>query len=69
MLAQVELPQGFEVVLAGPGPLDPLGDPDRARRALARLADAGATVASVALAADSREHYVEQVRALGEVIS
>ena len=69
LLEQVERPPGFEVVLAAPGPLDPLADPERVRRALDRLQDVGATVASVALAADSREHYVEQVRALREVVS
>lgn len=69
MLAQVELPPRFEIVLAVPRPLDPLADPERARRALSSLEDTGATVASVALAADSREHYIEQIRALCEVIS
>jgi probable F420-dependent oxidoreductase len=68
LLSQVERPEGFEVVLGPPGPLDPLGDPDRVRRALERLEEAGGTVASVALAADSRSHYVEQIHALKELV-
>lgn len=64
MLRSVDLPDGFEAVL-GPGrPLDPAGDPDRAVRALTRLRDAGATVVTATLAAESAEHYCEQLDAL-----
>jgi probable F420-dependent oxidoreductase len=64
MLARVDLPDGFEVVL-GPGrAVDPIGDPDRCRRALDRLTAAGATVVNVNVAATSANHYVEQLEAL-----
>lgn len=68
MLADVEPPPGFDVVLAAPRPLDPIGDADRVRRAVERLEASGATVASVALAAESKSHYVEQIHALKELI-
>jgi probable F420-dependent oxidoreductase len=69
LLGQVELPPGFQVVLSAPRPLDPLAEPDAVLRAVQRLESAGATVASVALAADSAEHYVEQVQALSKALS
>lgn len=63
ILDQVELPDGFEVVL-GPGPLDPVGDPERARRRLEALRDVGATAVTVALRAESVEHHLEQLEAM-----
>ena len=65
LLADVERPSGFEVVLAAGRPLDPLAEPDRARESVERLQEAGATIASVALEAVSLEHYLEKVTALG----
>lgn len=67
MLAQVNPPTGFEIVLPT-GPLDPLGAPERVRRRLAALADAGATVAGCAVAARSADHYCEQLAALAELV-
>lgn len=71
LLAEVrtdqDLPSGFEVVL-GPGrPLDPIGDPGRARATLDRLAAAGATIANASLASGSAEHHLEQMDALVEL--
>lgn len=67
MLARVDLPAGFEVVL-GPGrPLDPLGDPDRARRRLGALHEVGATVATCAVRADSAAHCCDQLGALRDL--
>lgn len=67
MLARVEVPDGFEVVL-GPGrPLDPLGDPDGVRRRLVALRDVGATVASCAVRADSADHCCDQLGALRDL--
>jgi probable F420-dependent oxidoreductase len=67
LLAAVEVPGDFEVVLAAGRPLDPLAAPDAARRALDRAAAAGATTVNVALAADSVDHYTEQLQALAEL--
>jgi probable F420-dependent oxidoreductase len=64
LLADVTLPPGFEVVLGAGRPLDPLGDPERTARAVARTTAAGATLVSVHLAAESCEHYLEQMAAL-----
>lgn len=67
MLADADLPPGFDVVL-GPGrPLDPIGDPDAAATALTRLRDAGATITGVRLASSSAAHYREQLAALREL--
>ncbi|MDT5214806.1 MAG: hypothetical protein QOK18_3045 [Mycobacterium sp.] len=63
MLAAVELPSAFEVVLPC-GPLDPTGAPDDVRRRLLTLRELGATSATCAIAADSPSHYCEQLGAL-----
>lgn len=67
MLEGAALPEGFEIVLGAGRPLDPIGDPDRARRAIARTRDAGATIVNVHLASQSCTHYVEQLEALAEL--
>jgi probable F420-dependent oxidoreductase len=67
LLTRVDRPDGFEVVL-GPGrPLDPLGDPGRARRRLAALRDVGATIATCAVRADSAGHCCDQLGALRDL--
>lgn len=64
MLDEAPLPDGFEVVLGAGRPLDPLGEPDRTRRAVERTRAAGATVVNVHIAATSADHYVDQLAAL-----
>ncbi|AHH16171.1 F420-dependent oxidoreductase [Nocardia nova SH22a] len=68
MLAQVDSPPEFEVVLPT-GALDPLGTPDRVLRRLSALADAGATLAGCTVVAESAAHYCEQLAALAELSS
>jgi probable F420-dependent oxidoreductase len=63
MLAAVELPDGFAVVLAC-GPIDPLMAGDDTRRRLRTLDDLGATHVTCAIAADSPDHYCDQLAAL-----
>ena len=63
MLAAVNIPDHFEVVL-GPGPLDPLGDPDKATRRLESLRGVGATIINATIAAESADHYCDQLGAL-----
>ena len=58
------LPEGFEVVLAPEAPLDPLGDPSGSRARLETLRTVGATIANCTVAADSAEHYCDQLTAL-----
>lgn len=67
MLAEVDLPAGFDVVLGAGRPLDPTGDPDAAHRRLRRTRDAGATVVTVHVAGESADHYVEQLEALARI--
>lgn len=67
LLDQVGVPAGFEVVLSTGRAIDPGGDPDGARRALSALAASGATVATCVVAAESAEHYCEQLAVLKEI--
>lgn len=68
MLAEVEVPAGFEVVLPAGRPLDPQSDPDGARAAALRAVEAGATIVQASVAAGSAAHYVEQLEALAELL-
>ncbi|MEU8119796.1 TIGR03619 family F420-dependent LLM class oxidoreductase [Spirillospora sp. NPDC049024] len=64
MLADADVPPGFDVVLAPTRPLDPIGAPDASGTALARLREAGATIAGVRMESRSAAHYCEQLAAL-----
>lgn len=67
LVADADLPPGFEVVL-GPGrQVDALGAPERTRERLARVAEAGATIVSVTIEANSVEEYVDQLAALADL--
>lgn len=68
LLASVELPAGFDVVLGPPRPLDPGADPDGTRDALGRLEAAGATALHAAFVHHSLDHYLEQLAALAELV-
>ncbi|HIW69289.1 MAG TPA: TIGR03619 family F420-dependent LLM class oxidoreductase [Candidatus Dietzia intestinipullorum] len=67
MLARVDVPNGFEVVLSTGAPLDPMADPTACHAALDSVRGIGATVATATLTARSAEHYCEQVEALAEL--
>ena len=67
LLGTRDLPPGFDVVLATGRPLDPLGDADRARRALDRLRAVGATVVTCGLTSTDADHYGEQLHALATI--
>ena len=64
MLAAADLPGDFEVALAPSWPLDPLGDPGGTRGRLRALREAGATVVTAAVSAESCGHYCDQLGAL-----
>lgn len=64
LLATVELPDHFEVVLSTGRALDPLGDRDRTARALESLGSLGATTVTAAVGATSAAHYADQLDAL-----
>ena len=57
----------IEVVLPPPRAIDPLGDPDAARRALEDLAGVGTTIANLTFRTRSPEHYCEQLAAMKEL--
>jgi probable F420-dependent oxidoreductase len=67
MLGSVDRPDGFDVVLSAGRPMDPLGQPGAAEKALTRTQEAGASVVTVSIAADSVDHYCEQLQALAEL--
>lgn len=67
LLDQVDLPEGFEVVLHAGRALDPGGDPDGTVRALTRLRDAGATVVGGSVAAASADDCCRQLERLHEI--
>lgn len=66
-LALVDLPDGFQVRLGPPAPMDPMGDPQGTVDAIGVLADAGSTIVEAHLVHHSLEHYLEQLQALVEV--
>jgi probable F420-dependent oxidoreductase len=64
LLSEARPPAGFEMVLATGRPLDPAGDPADTVARLRRLQAAGATAVNCAVAADSAEHYCDQLAQL-----
>ncbi len=67
MLAGVDAPPGFEVVLPTGRAINPMADPLGTATRLARLRDAGATAVTCTVAADSAGHYAEQLAALRDI--
>ncbi|MFV8054240.1 LLM class F420-dependent oxidoreductase [Mycobacterium sp. 48b] len=65
LLDGVDLPTGFDVLLAAT--VDPEADPDATRKRLATLRDAGATAVTCAVRADSVDHYCEQLARLRDI--
>lgn len=67
MLSAASLPEQFDVVLSTGAPLDPLGNRESVIRALTRVRDAGATIASSAISASSAAHFGDQLDELHHV--
>jgi len=57
----------IEVVLPPPRAVDPLGDPDGAKRALDDLEAVGTTIANLTFRTKSPQHYCEQLAAMNEL--
>ena len=57
----------IEVVLPPPRAVDPLGDPDGARKALDDLAELGTTIANLTFRTKSPQHYCEQLAAMKDL--
>lgn len=66
LLADVDLPDGFDVVLPT-GRVDPLGDPDGTRSRVERARAAGATRLSASVASSSPQQCCEALEALVEL--
>lgn len=64
MLARVEFPDDFEILLPTGRAVDPIGSPADTTRQLTILRDAGATAVTCFVAADSAARYCEQLAAL-----
>jgi probable F420-dependent oxidoreductase len=67
MLGGFELPDGFDIVLATGGTVDPTGEPDRTRGRLETLRGVGATAVTCSVWARTAEHYVEQLSVLRDL--
>jgi probable F420-dependent oxidoreductase len=65
-LDRFDLRPGFEVVLPSP-PLDPIGEPERTRDALADIAAHGGTIVSAIFRHRSLQHYLDNLHALAEL--
>jgi hypothetical protein len=63
----MELPPTFEVVLPPVDRLDPINEPDRTQEILTETAAAGATIVSIAHAAETFGEYLEYIEALATV--
>ena len=64
LLSTVELPPGFEVVIANEDAFDPVDDPEGTRETLTALAEVGTTIVHARFRHRSMAHYLEQIEAL-----
>jgi probable F420-dependent oxidoreductase len=67
MLARIERPAGFEVILGADRRMDPVRAPAQALDTLAALARAGVTIAYATVEQNSLAEYLEQLEALKQV--
>ena len=67
MLASVERPAGFEIVLQS-SKLDPLNHPEETRQAIGEMTRLGATRISVKVASSSFREYLDQIEAFHDVM-
>lgn len=57
----------LELVLQNGRPVDPIGDPDGARKIAGRLVAAGATCLQLRFVHHSRDHFIEQLEAMASL--
>lgn len=67
MLAKVERPEGFDLVVTAESAFDPMTAPEQVREVVGRYEALGGTVMNVALVHRSLAHYLEQLAAFAEV--
>jgi probable F420-dependent oxidoreductase len=69
MLAEIEVPHDFEVVVSTGSPVDPECDPDGVRHLLGGFRDVRATAVTCSVRARSAEHYCEQLERLQNLVA
>lgn len=67
MLATVETPAGFDLVVTAESAFDPGAGPERVREVVGTYEELGATVMNVSFVHHSLAHYLEQLAAFAEV--
>jgi len=67
MLASVDVPDGFDVLVGSAEPLDPIKEPGHVTDVLGEATEAGATVFRLTVRHDSLAEYVEQLTAYAEL--
>ncbi|MGY1812071.1 TIGR03619 family F420-dependent LLM class oxidoreductase [Blastococcus sp. SYSU D00820] len=67
MLAEVDVPEGFDVLVGSARPLDPMADAQEVHDVLGEAADAGGTVFRLTVVHESLEHYLDQLAAYAEI--
>lgn len=67
MLAEHDLPEGFDVVITPPARLDPLREPEAALDLVGRIEQAGATVVNLAVRHTERAEFLDQLEAAADV--
>lgn len=68
MLDEVDLPEGFDVVMAPDRAVDPIGAPDEVHQLQEQAALAGATTINLAVRHTSLRHYLEQLDAYAHLV-
>ena len=67
MLAEHDLPEGFDVVITPPARLDPTGAPEAALDLVGRIGEAGATVVNLVVRHRDLAEYLDQLAAAAEL--
>lgn len=67
MLGEVDLPEGFDVLVGPIEPLDPMGNPEQVREVLGTAAENGGTVFRLTVKHNSMAEYLDQLAAYAEL--
>jgi hypothetical protein len=67
MLAEHDLPEGFDVVITPPARLDPIGRPEAALDLVGRIGAAGATAVNLVVRHRELAEYLDQLAAAAEL--
>lgn len=67
MLGEVDLPEGFDVLVGPIEPLDPMGNPEQVRDVLGTATENGGTVFRLTVKHNSMAEYLDQLAAYAEL--